>query len=222
MLPLLRDLGEDLVSANLFPYHLHQPEATPLTEDLLLAARAWVSQAGVDRAAFYSAQEEAAQADVTPAGKGRAGKKAAPRKKVTTADLAQQMGVLTSLLPQLTEQLTAMKERQEVLEKRVSAGAAGSVASPPKPLHQQSFLPARWSAVGKASGLGWPAPSDPCSCEPVSKMRSIQGMTPDGFTATLPSFLHGIQGTSPRSNVLVVVGTSQCRWSFSTFQHWIL
>ena len=35
--------------------------------------------------------------------------------------------------------------------------------------------------------------------EPVSKKRSMQGMTPDGSTATLASFLHGIQGTSPRN-----------------------
>ncbi|CAE7883473.1 Slc8a3 [Symbiodinium microadriaticum] len=68
--------------------------ATPLIDELLTAARA--------------------------AQQAQPGKKASPKKNVTTADLAQQMSLLTS--PQLVEQLTLAKERQETLEKQIGAG----------------------------------------------------------------------------------------------------
>ena len=159
VLGLLRDLGEDLVAEGIFPYHLHQPEATPLSDDLLVAARTWVADVQGDRVAFYSAVEEAAQ-EVEPVPPRPKGKKAPPKKRVSTADLAQQLGQLASVLPQLSEQLSSMKQRQEDLEKQVQTGVQAAPAPPAKPPHQQPFLPSRGPGLpmAKHAALTGPPP----------------------------------------------------------------
>ena len=159
VVPLLRDLGEDLAGDSVFPFDLHQPDAFPLSDDLLAAAKRWVTEAGVDRTAFYSAQEEPPPEDPGPIGKAKA-KKAAAKKKVTTSDLAQQMTLLTSMLPQLAEQLSAVREKQESLEKQVQSGSTAAAPSPAKPAHQQPFLPAQGPGlpVAKHASLVGPPP----------------------------------------------------------------
>ena len=118
-----------------FPFISLQPEATPVAEDLLAAAKAWLQQGPVDRMAFYSAQEGAEPQESQPKAKA---KKASPKKRVTTADLAAQIGQLTTLLPQLATQLSVMQEKQEALEKHVRQGAvAAASALPPKPSHRK-------------------------------------------------------------------------------------
>ncbi|CAE7264088.1 unnamed protein product [Symbiodinium sp. CCMP2592] len=163
VLEFLRDLGEDLVAEGVFPYILHQPDATPLGDELLTAARSWVRESPAERIAFYSALEDAEPMPAEPPGpKAPKGKKAtAAKKRVTTADLAQQMTQLVSMLPSLTEQITAMKERQETLEKQVAAGPAQpTLPLQPKPAHQQPFLPSRGPGLplAKQASLVGPPP----------------------------------------------------------------
>ncbi|OLP84103.1 hypothetical protein AK812_SmicGene35057 [Symbiodinium microadriaticum] len=159
VLPQLRDLGEDIISDTLFPFDLHQLEAVPMSEELLAIARRWAAVTHADRAAFYSAVEDQVAADVGPGGKAKA-KRAAPKKKVTAADLAQQMSFLTAMLPQLAEQLTAVKEKQEDLEKKVQPGLPEPVPSPAKPAHQLPFMPPRGPGlpVAKQASLVGPPP----------------------------------------------------------------
>ncbi|CAE7635021.1 unnamed protein product, partial [Symbiodinium necroappetens] len=159
VLPQLRDLGEDIISDALFPFDLHQLEAVPMSEELLAVARRWASVTQADRAAFYSAVEDQAATDVGAGGKAKA-KRAAPKKKVTAADLAQQMSFLTAMLPQLAEQLTAVKEKQEDLEKKVQPGPPDPAPSPAKPAHQMPFLPPRGPGlpVAKQASLVGPPP----------------------------------------------------------------
>ncbi|CAE7527751.1 unnamed protein product [Symbiodinium sp. CCMP2592] len=159
VLPLLREVGDDMVSDTIFPFVMHQPEAFPLSEDLLAAARKWIAESPEDRCAFYSAQEEPPAEEPAVEGKAKA-KKAQAKRKVTTADLAQQMSLLTTMLPQLAEQLTAVKERQEQLEKHVQPGASEPAPSPAKPAHQQPFLPPRGPGlpVAKQASLLGPPP----------------------------------------------------------------
>ncbi|CAE7310474.1 unnamed protein product, partial [Symbiodinium necroappetens] len=159
VVPLLRDLGEDLAGDSIFPFDLHQPDAFPLSDDLLAVAKRWVTEAGVDRTAFYSAQEEPPPEDPGPMGKAKA-KKAAAKRKVTTSDLAQQMTLLTSMLPQLADQLSAVREKQESLEKQVQSGSIAAAPSPAKPAHQQPFLPAQGPGlpVAKHASLVGPPP----------------------------------------------------------------
>ena len=42
VLPLLWDIGDEITGEGLFPLVLHQPDATPLGDELLAAARNWV------------------------------------------------------------------------------------------------------------------------------------------------------------------------------------
>ena len=87
VLPRLREVGHDFATEAVFPFISLLPEATPVAEDLLAAAKAWLQQGPVGRMAFYSAQERQPKAKA---------KKASPKKRVTTADLAVQMGQLTT------------------------------------------------------------------------------------------------------------------------------
>ena len=57
VLPRLREVGNDFATEAVFPVISLQPEATPVSEYLLAAAKAWLQQGPVDRMAFYSDQE---------------------------------------------------------------------------------------------------------------------------------------------------------------------
>ena len=171
VLTLLRELGEDFGTDTIFPYLLHQPDATPLSDDLLSAARDWLADAPHDRLAFYSAQEEAPLLQVKPKGK----RSPPAKKRVTTADLAAQMSHLTALLPQLTEQLTSMQTRQDALEKQVQGQP--SPPEPPKLPHQQHFVPPKGPGLAlskQASLLGPPPRTRP----PVEQVLDPGGVGP--------------------------------------------
>ena len=189
--PLLRDVGEDLVSDQVFPYDLHQPEATPLADDLLAAARKWITEADVDRTAFYSAQEDPLPEGPEPAGKAKA-KKAAAKRKVTTADLAQQMSLLTNMLPQLAEQLTAARERQENLEKQVNASPPEPAVNVAKPAHQQPFLPCRGPGLPvakQASLIGPPRRTKPLDfkAQKAPAVPAVSSFLPAAAAVPMPS-----------------------------------
>ena len=183
VLERLRDLGEDIVAEGIFPYHLHQPEATPLSDELLVAAKTWVSEAQADRAAFYSAVEDGPP-ELEPSPPKHKPKRVPPKKRVTTADLAAQLGQLAAVLPQLSEQLTSMKQRQESMgqQMRGSPPVVQAVAlkkGPGLPMAKQTALtgppprtrpPADEAALqdSKGGGIGQVAveatletPSDP-------------------------------------------------------------
>ena len=112
---LLAGAWGGLVSGSIFPFSLHQPEPTPLSDELLTAARSWLSESPLGRAVYYSAQEEAAQVPLPVQDLLLKGRKANPKKRVTTADLAAQLAHILPMLPALTEQLTSVKDRQEAL-----------------------------------------------------------------------------------------------------------
>ena len=153
VLPQLRQVGEGFAAENLFPFLMDHPDALPLSEELLAAAKAWCSETALDRIAFYSAVEE--PPELPP--KGRPKKTPAAKKRVTTADLAAQVSQLSALLPQISEQLSSMRERQEALEK--GQAVAPAPAQPPKAAHQMPFLPSRGPGLPlakQASLLGPP------------------------------------------------------------------
>ena len=171
VLPQLRELGEDFGLDSVFPYILHQPEATPLSDDLLASTREWLADAPHDRLAFYSAQEEPLPVQVKPKGK----RSPQAKKRVTTADLAAQMTHLTALLPQLTEQLTSMQTRQDALEKQVQGQPAQPEA--PKLPHQQHFVPPKGPGIplGKQASLLGPPPR---TRPPVEAAPAAAGVGP--------------------------------------------
>ena len=144
VLPLLREAAEDLGSEELFPFVIGQPEAMPLSDELLAAAHQWLTETTANRAAFYSALEEPAVVAEEVLPKAKAKKAAAAKRKVTNAELAAQLSDLSKVLPQLAGQLAELRKRQDALE-------AAPQASPPglTPAHQQSFL----GALPKGPGL---------------------------------------------------------------------
>ena len=179
ILTYLRELGEDIVSDTIFPFSLHQPEATPLSDEMLTAARSWLSESPLGRVVYYSAQEEAAQAPLPVQDLLPKGRKANPKKRVTTADLAAQLAHLSSMLPALTEQLTSVKDRQEALEKQVKEVPATGVQQAAKPPHQQSFLPARGPGLPMAkhaSLMGPPPRTRPEVGNPVQNPPAAGGV----------------------------------------------
>ncbi|CAE7469278.1 unnamed protein product [Symbiodinium natans] len=178
ILASLREVGEDIVSDAIFPFSLHQPEATPLSDELLAAARSWVSESPLDRTVFYSAQEDASQG-LPPAQQDRPpkGRKPSPKKRVTTADLAAQLAQLSSMLPLLTEQLTSVKDRQEALERQVREVPTTGVQQAAKPPHQQTFLPAQGPGLpmAKYASLLGPPPRTRQEGNPVHPLPPAVG-----------------------------------------------
>ena len=166
VLPQLRQVGEGFAAENLFPFLMDYPDALPLSEELLAAAKAWCSETPLDRIAFYSAVEE--PPDLPP--KGRPKKAPAAKKRVTTADLAAQVSQLSALLPQISEQLSSMRERQEALEK--GQAVAPAPVQPPKAAHQMPFLPSRGPGLplAKQASLVGPPPQGPEL--PPTRLRS--------------------------------------------------
>ncbi|CAE7242937.1 unnamed protein product [Symbiodinium sp. CCMP2592] len=97
----------------------------PSAEDLMRAALTWVGSDQVSALAYVTAQEEEEGVpEVMP-------KRAAKPKRVTTAQLADQVQQLASVLPGLVDQVRVLTERQAAL--------APSPALPAGPAHQQDF-----------------------------------------------------------------------------------
>ena len=109
------------------------PQLVPHPEEVMAAARAWLESETAERLAFYTAPED-------PEGLGPvlpkpAAKKAQPSKKrVTMAQLSEQVASLAGLLPGLIDEVKGVVERQNRLEQ-----ASAAQASPAAPLHQQPF-----------------------------------------------------------------------------------
>ncbi|CAE7829752.1 unnamed protein product [Symbiodinium sp. CCMP2592] len=101
------------------------PHVMPAPEDLMKAAVDWVSGDQAPGLAYVTAQEGSeGHEDAQP-------KRAARAKRVTTAQLAEQVNQLASVLPGLVEQVRLVSERQ--------AAQASAPQPPAAPPHQQNF-----------------------------------------------------------------------------------
>ena len=139
------------------------PFAFPSVHALLPRIKEWVSQSAETRAAFYTPAEDEGELVppvLSPQPKRRGPGKALPSgvgakpKRPTTASLAVEMRGLMDALPQISQQLSQISERQLVLEqsivvpKKASAMPLGqtfshTLASPPPPLSDlaKSLMP---------------------------------------------------------------------------------
>lgn len=89
------------------------PQVMPMSSILLQKAYEWMLGDSAARLQFYSADEGGQTQTpslMTP------GAKAVPKKKVTTAVLAEQISALSQSLPMITEQLQALKDQQTKFE----------------------------------------------------------------------------------------------------------
>ncbi|OLP93478.1 hypothetical protein AK812_SmicGene24595 [Symbiodinium microadriaticum] len=131
-----------------------EPEAShvlPASEELMRQALLWVGSDLAPGLAYVTAQEEP-EADL-----GAQAKRAARPKRVTTAQLAEQVNQLASLLPGLVDQVRVLSERQ-AQQQQASPGQG------PGPSHQQDFplvpqASASPAAPFAALASGLPAPA---------------------------------------------------------------
>ena len=106
--------------AELIPFLDESPAALPVFSEVLTQSLAWVQkERGSDRVNFYSAQEDPPDpTPKTPDAKSVASKKVSQAKRVTNAQVLDQLTVLMAQMKQLSM-------RQDVLEQGPVASAAG-------------------------------------------------------------------------------------------------
>ena len=128
----MREFGiqEDIV----YNFDEESPFAFPIVDALLPKIAKWASRAHDMRAGFYTPEEavEEDQAPRTPRPRRQPPGKATPLaagakpKRVTTASLAADMQGLMPTLPQISQQLSQISERQALLEQRIAVPGKAS------------------------------------------------------------------------------------------------
>ena len=159
VLPLLREY--EAVSENdaVIPFSSQYPNAVPMHTELALVSAEWVSSQGSDRVNFYSALDE--QVEETPPMLKTSTKKAPP-KRVTNAQMMDQLSAVVS-------QLQLLSARQDQLEK-AGVGLAGSVGGP-----SPSNIPVVPAVSAGLQAVGLGAPPAPV---PFAKFAKIVGPPP--------------------------------------------
>ena len=146
--PLLKDAMDypDFASVTGFAENLQH---VPVAGDLVTAALEWVSNPlhTSGRVTYYSAEENvpevpAETAGVLPTAKAKTkvkvpnggtpggGEGQRPRKKPTVASLAESMEKVLGVLPQLTQQMQELTQRQVALESSPTQGRASALRQP--------------------------------------------------------------------------------------------
>ena len=159
------------------PFAPDAPGSFPEGAQLVSLCKAWARTLAAERTAFYSALE-AEQGDQDPGAAAQA-REAPPRpkqKRVTTNQLAEQLGSISELLPALSSQLQALTEKQEALEQKVSLGIP---AAAPLPAHRQPFvLPTMVGPTSKAGAVaqlaGALGPPPIARAEPIGPTAAVQ------------------------------------------------
>ena len=128
----MREFGiqEDIV----YNFDEDSPFAFPIVDAMLPMISEWASRAHDMRAGFYTPEDavEEDQAPRTPRPRRQPPGKATPLgagakpKRVTTASLAADMQGLMSTLPQISQQLSQISERQALLEQRIAVPGKAS------------------------------------------------------------------------------------------------
>ena len=158
------------------------PHLLPSPEDLMRLAAQWVGADGSSGLPCLSAEE----VDPLPS----AGPKAAPKgKRITTAQLAEQVNQLAAVLPGIMDQIKVLAERQAAAPNQSTPQPLPVPTAPvPAPAHQQNFpalvnnpapqpclaslasalpVPARPAAASAVPGPA-PAPAQPALAQPCS------------------------------------------------------
>ena len=175
------------------PFSEEAPQVFPECRQLVALSKSWVRTAEGERIAFYSAQEgeEEAPGLVDPVEAPAATAKA-KAKRVTTAQLAEQLGSISQLLPTISDRLQDLAERQKELETKVTVQTSASPALP-GPAHKQPFtLPTSKAAPAVSnptqalvSVLGPPPRSRPLPSAAAlpQPLRLEEDLPPDTSTA---------------------------------------
>ena len=143
---------------------------------------------GLDRTAFYSAQEaDHPEADGVAQDQGPTTAGWYRQKRVTTNQLAEQLVAITQLLPTLSSQVQALSEKRQVLEERVAGQAK---AQQQVPAHRQPFM----LGVLGPSSESCCGPCCPGSASPVASPYSGRSGKARGRPGTYPFGVGGSSG----------------------------
>ena len=110
------------------PFSEEAPQVFPECRQLVALSKAWVRTAEGERIASAQEGEDEALEPVDPVEAPAATAKA-KGKRVTTAQLAEQLGSISKLLPAISDRLQDLAERQKELETKVTAQSS----APPPP-----------------------------------------------------------------------------------------
>ena len=136
----LENLSIDGVTASF----VEDPSIFPEPQVLLKKTKEWLLNQTAARVGFYSAVEESVpetpieeesveEIEVVPEAPALPKGAAAKQKRVTTASLAEQLGSVTQLLPQLVTQMESLQKNQDALRDQMSSQQH---IVPPRPSQQ--------------------------------------------------------------------------------------
>ena len=198
----LRPLAED--EEAVFSFDEESPFAFPSIDALLPLIREWATRSTDERAGFYTPEDadpeevEAEASSPTPQRRKPAIRKGTPLgggakpkpKKPTTASLAQDMKVMLEAIPQISEQLGRLSQRQAVMEQRLPVGGRASplplsasyeshpAAQPPLNQLAKSIPPPPRTAPKSSHGLlGLPGVQSPAEFEVLEAEKLELGLT---------------------------------------------
>ena len=178
MLPLLREYGAVVAEeGDIVPFSMNAPTALPSHTEVCESAAACIGQTGPERINFYSAQEDPEEPVVEKAAaevKSGATKKAPAVKRVTNAQVLDQLSTLVA-------QIQTLSARQDALESRPAKDASGpspgNIANVPAVSAGLPEAPAPMPAFAKYAKLVGPPP----------KVRAVSSKDPP--TALTPEVL---------------------------------
>lgn len=142
------------------------PQILPQSTLLMERSFQWLLGETTERLQYYSADEDFQILEATAKASGAPPVKATPKKKVTTAALAEQLSILSQSLPQITEQLQVLQAKQSSFETALQVSHQ-ALATPPhrSPFPVSREVPQSMAAFAKAVG---PAPRTRLSPTPKS------------------------------------------------------
>ena len=143
-------------NAQITPFSDQFPAALPAADEVLLSSKAWVQQLGSERV-FYSAQEDQEETPSPKAGvKNVAMKKGAPPKRITNAQVLDQLSLLVAQVKSIAARQDAIESPSAVNASEQQVGGMGGV--PPVSAGLNPASPAPNVAFAKYARLVGPPP----------------------------------------------------------------
>ena len=185
------------------PFSDQFPSALPVPDEVLEKAKAWVEQLGSERV-FYSAQEDQEENPTPKAAAKNVGvKKVATPKRVTNAQVLDQLSLLVAQVKSISARQDALeKPSAEVVTERPSGGTA---VAPAVSAGLQSGVPAPGVAFAKYAKLVGPPPKvrAPVNLIPTIVDPAAENFQPEGPSVSGDASL--MQALSQQSSAVLAL-----------------
>lgn len=138
--------------AEIVPFSPEHPSCLPVSAEVVVGARQWIDSLGSERV-FYSAQEDPEEGP-TPkhSAKPVGGKKAVPPKRVTNAQVLDQLSLLIAQVKSISARQDAMEKPPAVVASEPPSGSIAVVPPVSAGLQQSSKPPGAFAKYAKAVG----------------------------------------------------------------------